>query len=396
MAHEEFEQNVALYAVGALEPLERQALETHLTEGCQLCQTALKEYRETTGLLPHGLPITALPPNLKGTIETAALAQVLGQTTGADADATLRTPDSDVTIRTPGPPIVVPAGDVTVRLPNQPPGDVTIRLPNQPAGAPDADATVRMPSRPAARTAPPAKAVPTQSPWWAWAATPAFAAASISLVLGVGAYAFFLNSKVTLETAQRQQAEAALQQQTIQTAALRQELTQAQQELTESKQRLSTMASLQDTVAQREMDLERLRTQLAQKEQELVGLYKTASPKDEMLAMLQSASVRVFSLAGTDAAKSAGGLVLYDAERGKAFLYAFNMPALPRGKVYQLWTITTKPVSAGTFSADTGRKCRHLAHSLPAKSGITKFAVSIEPEGGKPQPTGAIYLHGSL
>jgi anti-sigma-K factor RskA len=111
---------------------------------------------------------------------------------------------------------------------------------------------------------------------------------------------------------------------------------------------------------------------------------------------VQSASVRVLPLAGTDAARTAGGLVLYDSERGKAFLYAFNMPTLPRGKVYQLWTITTKPISAGTFNADTGHKCRHLVRSLPAKSGITKFAVSVEPEGGKPQPTGAIYLLGSL
>jgi len=367
MAHEEFEQNLALYAVGALDPLERQALETHLTEGCQMCWSALKDYRETTGLLPNGLPITAPPPGLKGRIETAVLAQVLPQSAGAtDSDATLRTPDGDVTIRTPAPPVAVPAGDATIRLPSQP----------------------------ATRTAPQAKAAPVQPPWWAWTTTPAFAAASAALVLGIGAYAFLLNSKVALETAQRQQTEAALQQQTVQAATLRQELAQSQQDLVEFKQR--TLPALQDAVAQREMDIERMRIQLAQKEQELVGLYKTASPKDEMLAMLQSANVRVLSLAGTDAAKSAGGLVLYDAERGKAFLYAFNMPALPRGKVYQLWTITTKPVSAGTFSADTGRKCRHLARSLQAKSGITKFAVSVEPEGGKPQPTGAIYLHGSL
>lgn len=80
-----------------------------------MCWSALKEYRETAGLLPHGLPITALPPNLKGKIETAALAEVLARTTGANADATLRTPDGDVTIRTPGPPAAVPAGDATFR-----------------------------------------------------------------------------------------------------------------------------------------------------------------------------------------------------------------------------------------------------------------------------------------
>lgn len=379
MAHEEFEQNVALYAVGALSQPDIQALETHLTEGCQMCNAALREYREAAGLLPQGLPITVPPQELKGKIETAVLAQVLTQAAGtSDPDATFRTPDVGVTIRTPDQPAVVPTDDVTVRLPNQP------------AAAPNLDARIRTPSQPAARTAPPVKAAPAQSSWWAGAATPAFAAASVTLVLGIGIYAFSLKSKITIETAQRQQAETALQQQTIQTAALRQELTQAQQELAESRHRLST------TVAQHEMNIERLRVQLEQKEKELVALYKTASPKDEMLAMLQSASVRVLSLAGTDAAKSAGGLILYDPERGRAFLYAFNMPALQRGKVYQLWAITTKPVSAGTFSTDTGRKSRHLARSLPAKSAITKFAVSVEPEGGKPQPTGAIYLHGSL
>lgn len=383
MTHEEIEQNLALYAVGALDRAECPVLEAHLAEGCVTCQTALKEYRETAGLLPHGLPVAAPPAVLKDRIETAALAQVLAQTAGADADATLRTPDGDITIRVP-PPAAAP------------PGDVTIKLPQQAAGAPDTDAAVRMPSQPAARPAPASKTTPVQPPWWAWAATPAFASASVALALGIGAYTFVLNSRVTLETAQRRQAETTLQQQVIQTTALRQELTQARQELIESKQRLSELAALPDTIAQREMDIERLRAQLDQKEKELVALYKTASPKDEMLAMLQSANVRVLPLAGTDAAKSAAGLILYDAERGKAFLYAFNMPALPRGKVYQLWAITTKPISAGTFNADTGRKSRHLARSLPAKSGITKFAVSVEPEGGKPQPTGAIYLAGQL
>ena len=296
-------------------------------------------------------------------------------------DATLRTPDVDVTIRTPDQPAVVPAGDVTVCLPNQP--EIV------PAG----DATVRLPNQPAARTE---KAAPSQSAWWAKAAKPALAAASVAILLGMGFYAYSLKSKVAMEVAQRQAVEAGFQQLTIVAGTLRQELTQAQQELTESKQRLSTMAALKDTVAQREMDIDQLHTQLAEKQQELVALYKKASPRDEMLAMLQSASVRVLSLAGTDAAKSAGGLILYDPERGKAFLYAFNLPALQRGKVYQLWAITTKPVSAGTFSADTGHKSRHLVRSLPAKSGITKFAVSIEPEGGRPQPTGVIYLHGSL
>ena len=335
------------------------------------------------------------------------------QPPGPAGDATIRTPDGDVTIRTPGP---VPAGDATFRLPTQPPpgptgdttirqpsrpaaepaGDATVRAPNQQPNVPDADATVRLPSQPAARTAPPVKAAPTQPSGWIRAARPALAAASVACVVAAIGYVFLLNSRVTLETVQRQQAQASLEQAAVLAVAMKQELTQTRQELDESNQRFTGLAALRDTAAQREMEMERLRAQLEQKERELVALYKTASPKDEMLIMLQSSSVRALPLAGTAAAKAAGGLILYDAERSKALLYAFNLPALPRGKVYQFWTFTTRPVSAGTFNADAGRKSRYLARGLPAKSGITKFAVSVEPTGGKPQPTGAFYLQGSL
>jgi len=35
-----------------------------------------------------------------------------------------------------------------------------------------------------------------------------------------------------------------------------------------------------------------------------------------------------------------------------------------------------------------------LIKSLPEFSRMKKFAVTVEPDGGRPQPTGAIYLVG--
>jgi len=35
MSHEQFEDAVALYAVDALEPAEREALEVHIRDGCE-------------------------------------------------------------------------------------------------------------------------------------------------------------------------------------------------------------------------------------------------------------------------------------------------------------------------------------------------------------------------
>jgi anti-sigma-K factor RskA len=55
-----------------------------------------------------------------------------------------------------------------------------------------------------------------------------------------------------------------------------------------------------------------------------------------------------------------------------------------------------KPISAGTFGTDRGNKSRVLIRQIPELSRIKKFAVSLEPEGGQPQPTGQIYLSGQL
>jgi anti-sigma-K factor RskA len=87
---------------------------------------------------------------------------------------------------------------------------------------------------------------------------------------------------------------------------------------------------------------------------------------------------------------------MFDPSSKRALLYAFNMPPLPAGKTYQLWAVLDKPISAGTFGTDTGHKGRLLTPRMPELSRIKKFAVSVEPEGGQPQPTGQIYLSGTL
>ena len=68
MTHEELEESVPLYAAGALDRIERQALEAHLLSGCASCHSALKEYQSVAALLPLGLSPTKPPRSLKATI----------------------------------------------------------------------------------------------------------------------------------------------------------------------------------------------------------------------------------------------------------------------------------------------------------------------------------------
>ena len=68
MTHEELEESVPLYAAGALDRIERQALEAHLLSGCASCHNALKDYQSVAALLPLALSPTKPPRSLKATI----------------------------------------------------------------------------------------------------------------------------------------------------------------------------------------------------------------------------------------------------------------------------------------------------------------------------------------
>ncbi|HKR80787.1 MAG TPA: hypothetical protein VJR69_13855, partial [Nitrospira sp.] len=77
MTHEELEEAVPLYAAGALDRAERQALEAHLLSGCPSCHNALKEHQSVASLLPFGLSPIQAPRGLKASIMAARTADPL-------------------------------------------------------------------------------------------------------------------------------------------------------------------------------------------------------------------------------------------------------------------------------------------------------------------------------
>jgi anti-sigma-K factor RskA len=87
--------------------------------------------------------------------------------------------------------------------------------------------------------------------------------------------------------------------------------------------------------------------------------------------------------------------VLFNSRRGLV-IYSGQMPPTPEGKSYQLWLVPTQgaPVSAGLVEPNqqNGSVLVRLPQGLPAKA----FAVTVEPQGGRPQPTGPMVLVGAL
>jgi anti-sigma-K factor RskA len=109
--------------------------------------------------------------------------------------------------------------------------------------------------------------------------------------------------------------------------------------------------------------------------------------------ILAAADVKQVDLAGQDAAPGASGRAFWSRSNGVVFT-ATGLPALPKGKVYQLWVVTkTAPLSAGLLTPDgTGRAA--AVTDMPPGVEPVAVAVTIEPEGGVPSPTGARYLVG--
>ncbi|HVT60160.1 MAG TPA: anti-sigma factor [Thermoanaerobaculia bacterium] len=112
------------------------------------------------------------------------------------------------------------------------------------------------------------------------------------------------------------------------------------------------------------------------------------------LAVVAAPSVQAVRLAGKGPASSAAGRTYVDAARRKAVFYAYDLPALSADQTYQLWFIddASHPTSAGTFGVDRqGKATLEVENLLPAER-IRTWAVTIEPRGGVPQPTGPMVL----
>ena len=75
---------------------------------------------------------------------------------------------------------------------------------------------------------------------------------------------------------------------------------------------------------------------------------------------------------------------------GGHLIVAGLLPA-PAGKTYELWAITRgTPRAVGLFGVDASGRGAHRVAS--ARGPVQVFAVTLEPEGGTPAPTGPVVL----
>lgn len=125
---------------------------------------------------------------------------------------------------------------------------------------------------------------------------------------------------------------------------------------------------------------------------QLAGARSDAAGVRASLALLTSPDALDLRLSGLPPAPRGRGRALLSPSRGLLFA-ATNLPPLPVARVYQLWVLTAgAPVSAGLVQPDAQGNVTASFDAPQAVSDAKGFAVSIEPEGGVPAPTGALYL----
>lgn len=145
-------------------------------------------------------------------------------------------------------------------------------------------------------------------------------------------------------------------------------------------------------------ELERHNAELAQ---ELSGLRQGLERADEAIARVSSDLLTMgypqsspVVLAGLEAAPEAAGSAFYKPSAQQALFHAYGLPQAEPGTTYQLWYIPDggNPVSAGVFAVDFNGEATVQVDGVPAAERIALWAVTVEPEGGSPQPTGTMVI----
>jgi anti-sigma-K factor RskA len=137
-----------------------------------------------------------------------------------------------------------------------------------------------------------------------------------------------------------------------------------------------------------------LRERIRALEQQVADALRSTEAARVRLAVLTAPDLTDVALTGQSPAPRASGRALWSRSRGLVFA-ASSLPPLPAGRTYQLWYLTSgPPVSAGVFEPEADGRAIGFFQTPDLGAPPSGFAVSLEPDGGVPAPTGAIYLAG--
>jgi hypothetical protein len=139
-------------------------------------------------------------------------------------------------------------------------------------------------------------------------------------------------------------------------------------------------------------------------EAEVVRIQRTLGEAQSQTRVLQASNAVLFApdtlrvdLAGEGPAPGSKARAFMSRHSGVAFA-ANELPALPPDRVYVLWVVPQNnqpPVNAGPLAPDASGHAS-LFFPMPANVSAAALAVTVEPAGNVPAPTGARVLLGAV
>jgi len=134
----------------------------------------------------------------------------------------------------------------------------------------------------------------------------------------------------------------------------------------------------------------RLTTRVHDLERDLAARDSVHAADSAALVLLTGPGVNVVSLAATNRAPSAR--IVWNHALNRFVVFAFDLPAAPAGRTYQLWAIAKghAPLSMGTFNTDAQGHARVVLtvdREIAALAFVDNCGLTEEPSGGSPQPT---------
>jgi len=117
--------------------------------------------------------------------------------------------------------------------------------------------------------------------------------------------------------------------------------------------------------------------------------------KDSMITAMTGPDVKVVPLM-TQGVKQPLGKMMWNRKSNDWIMVTYNLPQPKKGMTYQVWLVTDKAkISAGTFRPDTtGGTMMHARYAMEPNA-LRAVAITEEPEGGMPSPTGPMVVAGS-